>query len=545
MNNATALFALLLVFLTGPVGGLKPSSGYCIGNECFRVFRNFDNFQSANSLCRNNDGHLMTVRSSVSHDTLSILLGNFTGKFWIGLHLTTGCPDDAAGLKGYEWVTKDRESDLTNWLPGFDSSCSAPRCVSVSEENDFKWTQTSCDEHVEGFLCENSFSEPCKSLSVGPEESVSYITPYGFGGDDVLSLPPGSVATTKPSENNYLCYSENWLQAPWSCEILHGGCEHKCAVGPDKEPFCYCPPGQIVHPVNKVTCQGLMTGDACAPLSCEQLCHKEGDSYACTCVDGFQLASDGRSCVDFNDCADKRHCPGENLWCVNTVGSFKCVCQEGFTMSGGLCVDVDECESGPCEHVCVNALGSYTCVCYEGYKMDQQSQKCELYCGKAECPAQCDPNNKFQCYCPQGYVAEERDTGVVCIDIDECEFSYCDQDCKNFYGGYVCLCQPGYTLVDEVKCIKSEDEDADGGQEGSGMTSPTISLVPYPGPTRRPSAVTAGGLVGIIVCTVFFVVLLVFVIHLLLSRRREMESAGALKAPEGEAHGLQHVKSDS
>lgn len=485
----------------------------------------------------------MTVRSSVSHDTLSILLGNFTGKFWIGLHLSNECPDASAGLKGYEWVTKDRKSDFTNWLPGFDSSCSAHRCVSVSKENDFKWTQTSCQEHATGFLCENNFTEPCTGLTAATDESVSYITPYGFGGDDVLSLPPGSIATRKPSENKYLCFSKKWLQAPWSCEILKGGCEHKCIVDPNKDTTCYCPPGQTVNPVNKVTCEAKTNDDPCAALGCQDTCYKKGDSYVCMCPQGYQLNADVGRCVDFNECEDERQCPEKNFMCINTIGSFKCVCKPGFKMTGGQCVDIDECMLGLCEHECINTPGSYICACYVGYIVDQQSPgKCELYCGMEECPAVCDPNVKYQCVCPRGYVAEERESETVCIDIDECESSYCDHYCKNFYGSYLCECRRGYKLVDEVKCVKSEDED------DSAMTVtpniPTLSFVPYPGPTRRPSAVTAGGLVGIIVCTVFFIVLLVFGVHLLLSRREKMESASALKAAEGEAHGLQQVTDD-
>uniref|UniRef100_A0A3B5AVK7 C-type lectin domain-containing protein n=1 Tax=Stegastes partitus TaxID=144197 RepID=A0A3B5AVK7_9TELE len=154
MNHVTGLLVGVLVFLTGAAGGIKPDSGYCIGNQCFMVFRGPCSFQSAQNECKDQGGHLMTVRSSVSHDILFILLGNFTGKFWIGLHRLSGCPDDAAALKGFQWVTDDAESDFSNWLPAFDSSCSSHRCVSVSKEDDFKWIQDPCVELAAGpFLC--------------------------------------------------------------------------------------------------------------------------------------------------------------------------------------------------------------------------------------------------------------------------------------------------------------------------------------------------------------------------------------------------------
>uniref|UniRef100_A0A8C3AL92 Thrombomodulin n=1 Tax=Cyclopterus lumpus TaxID=8103 RepID=A0A8C3AL92_CYCLU len=496
--------------------------GYCIGTQCFTVFHHASDFTAAQDRCRDQGGHLMTVRSSVSHDILSILLGNLTGRYWVGLHLATGCPDSAAELRGFTWVTEDSESDFFNWPPGLDSSCSSPRCVSVSQEDEFQWIPEPCREHLAGFLCEYSFSDPCKGLAVAPGESVTYRTPMGFVGEDVLSLPPGSTAVRMPAETKYVCFTEQWLQAPWSCEIHEGGCEYRCAANPKNEPVCFCPTGQTVNPKNNVTCEVTDADDPCAALRCAHACYRDGDSHACLCGHGFKLAQDGRSC-----------CPGENFMCVNSVGGFQCV---------------DECVSAPCEHICANTPGSYDCSCYDGYKEDPKSpNKCVLHCGKEECVAECDPNNRYECYCPDGYVASG-ETQVVCIDMDECSFEQCDQRCKNTFGSYVCSCFPGYTLVGEVTCVHTEG-DTDGGSEGSGEGTtpsvPTTSAAPPPDPTRRPSAVSAGGLAGIIVCTVFSILLVLFLAHRILNGRGKMESRGALKAAEEEAHGLQRVTRDA
>lgn len=537
MKGVTGLLLVVCTFLMGRAGGIKPNGGYCIGNQCFTVFKEPSDFKKAQNQCGDLDGHLMTVRSTVSHDILFMLLGNFTGRFWVGLHLPTGCPDASADLNGFQWVTGDSESDFANWATTFDYNCSSHRCISVSREDDFKWIQETCDEDADGFLCEYNISQPCKSLEVAEGESVTYTTALGFGGEDLLSLPRGSTAIRMPAETKYICFSEQWLQAPWNCEIQEGGCEGKCVVDPKHVPSCYCPPGQAVNPANKVTCVKAQ-GDPCGSLRCAHTCYKNGSSYVCMCDHGFKLARDGRSCVDFNDCMDERQCPGENFMCVNTVGGFQCVCKDGFKTIGSLCVDVDECASAPCEHICTNTPGSYKCSCYDGFKENPTSPyKCELHCGEEECPAECDPNDRYQCYCPEGYILEERETHAVCIDIDECRSSYCDQDCENMLGSYVCACSPGYTLVDQYKCVQNgDDTDTDGGSEGSGAaTTPstvTASPVPYPDPTRQPSGVTVGGLVGIIVCTVFSVVLVVFLAHHFLSRRGKMESAGAHKAPE-------------
>lgn len=549
MKDVTGLCFAVLAVLVGSVSGTERSRGHCFGNQCYAVVRDPSGFTGAQNQCREKSGHLMTVRSSVSHDVLSILLGNISGRYWIGLHEPTGCPDPAAQLKGYEWVTKDSESEFSNWAPSFDSSCSAPRCVWVSEDDDFQWIQAACDAQATGFLCEYNFLDPCNRLDVAEGDSVMYRTSIGFEGEDLLSLPPGSTAIRMPAETKYVCFSQQWLQAPWTCEILDGGCEYKCAVDPTNAPSCYCPPGQTVNPANKVTCE-VGIPDLCVGLRCQHACYKNGDTYACTCEQGFKLAPDGRSCVDFNDCTDKRQCPGENFACVNTPGGFQCVCRDGYRMSGGLCVDVDECVSAPCEHLCTNTPGSHECSCYDGYKVDPKSpDKCKLHCGEEECAAICDPNDNLLCFCPDGYIVDEREDQTFCIDINECLFQYCDQGCRNSFGSYKCSCNAGYTLVDLYMCVKNEGDDTDG-SEGSGATAaptdPTPTrYVPTPDPTRKPSGVSVGALVGIIICTVFCIVVVVFLANHFLCGRGKMESAGALKAPEGETHCLHKVTSDT
>ncbi|XP_074541453.1 thrombomodulin-like [Halichoeres trimaculatus] len=540
MVEVTGLIMIALTLLLRGTGALELGRGHCTETQCFSVFQEPSDFSAAQTHCEELGGHLMTVRSSVSHDILSVLMGSYAGRFWIGLHLPAGCPDATTELRGFQWVSPDSEGDFFHWALDFDSSCSSPRCVSISMEDDSRWTQDACAEQRAGFLCEHRIKEPCKSLVTAEDESVTYSTHLGFQGKDLPVLPPGSTAIRMPAETKYICFAEQWLRAPWSCEIARGGCEHKCAEDHGNQPSCYCPPGQTVNPANRVTCEEA-SEDPCLHLNCTQVCFRQGDTYTCACDGGFKLAPDGRSCVDVNDCTDERQCPGDNFKCENTLGGFRCVCEDGYKLTGGACVDVDECVSAPCEHLCTNTPGSYRCHCYDGYKEDSEAPyKCKLHCGEAECAAECDPNDLFQCYCPEGYISEERAGSTVCIDIDECAFFYCDQGCKNTFGGYICSCSRGYTLVGQYKCIKNDDDsDLEEGSEGSGTstTPPTAPSVTHPHPTRQPSGVSPGGLAGIIVCTVFFIVLVVFGAHHLLCGRDEKKSAAALEAREGEARG--------
>ena len=65
--------------------------------------------------------------------------------------------------------------------------------------------------------------------------------------------------------------------------------------------------------------------------------------------------------------------------CENTLGSFACLCDDGYSVSDAAhpeagCVDEDECalDLYHCDPnaACTNTNGSYECACDEGYAGD-------------------------------------------------------------------------------------------------------------------------------------------------------------------------------
>lgn len=519
--RSVLLILLWVLFAAAQVE--QPTGGYCIGNLCFALFEATSDFEGAEDSCGQHRGHLMTVRSSVAHDTLTLLLSNKTGLHWIGLHLPKGCPDPSSELQGYQWITTDTSSNFYNWAETspFGDTCSPfPRCIAVSKDNKFKWQENNCKDKIDGFLCEYTFQEGgCQAFQ---NTDAFYITPYGFRVQDAVTLPQGTVAE-HPDETKQICVSGQWIRAPWSCEIQKGGCEHRCTVDPENKPVCYCQPGFTINPANDLTCEAAVD-DPCIKLQCAHACYKYSDSFLCTCHEGFVLGDDKKSCVDLNECSDERQCQ-ENQKCINTQGWFKCICKDGYRLKGGKCEDIDECESAPCEQTCNNKPGGYDCLCEEGYKPDPQSPNlCKRFCGKEECVAECDPNNKYQCFCPEGYIREERADYSVCIDMDECEsYSNCDQYCENSFGSYQCFCDPGYTLVDNSRCEQDKSVTI-------GVTDFTEAATVAP--EHRPSGVSVGAFVGIIICTVFFTVLAVFLINHVLCGQRKTDRPETLKASE-------------
>ncbi|XP_041432755.1 fibrillin-1 isoform X2 [Xenopus laevis] len=140
-----------------------------------------------------------------------------------------------------------------------------------------------------------------------------------------------------------------------------------------------CPGGYYVYKLNGTPGCSMtyctVTSTSC-PGSCSD-CHPDatcegypGQSVQCTCKDGF--IGDGVSCSDIDECANSwlNNCTYGN--CVNTIGSYDCVCPTGYTKgAGNTCVDIDECSNpdlNTCHPIatCINKDGTYTCQCPPG-----------------------------------------------------------------------------------------------------------------------------------------------------------------------------------
>ncbi|XP_062395895.1 adhesion G protein-coupled receptor E1-like [Sardina pilchardus] len=156
---------------------------------------------------------------------------------------------------------------------------------------------------------------------------------------------------------------------------------------------------------------------------------RRGDSPQKRCDDGFVLT--GEECTDKDECGDfvTPTCGQSYLICINTPGSYRCICSEGFRNHGevdtGACEDVNECKekSLDCgQHgTCTNTPGSYKCTCLEGFR---------------------NKNN---------------DTRASCEDIDECKTdpgicgSKSEGNCTNTPGSYTCVCRPGHSNYGNTK----------------------------------------------------------------------------------------------
>uniref|UniRef100_A0A3P8UVE8 EGF-like domain-containing protein n=1 Tax=Cynoglossus semilaevis TaxID=244447 RepID=A0A3P8UVE8_CYNSE len=63
---------------------------------------------------------------------------------------------------------------------------------------------------------------------------------------------------------------------------------------------------------------------------CSQLCEDLKIGFKCRCHPGFRLKDDGKTCVDIDECTTTYPCTQR---CINSHGSFHCLCVEGFELS--------------------------------------------------------------------------------------------------------------------------------------------------------------------------------------------------------------------
>ena len=141
---------------------------------------------------------------------------------------------------------------------------------------------------------------------------------------------------------------------------------------------------------------------------CAQTCTNTVGSFVCSCQSGYTLASNGLTCN------------GMYRLCYSSVNTLISVCTCGVCVSSNL--DVNECTNGGCDHVCTNSVGSFQCSCNSGYNLAAD--------------------------------------GTTCVDINECQLNtdYCQQTCVNTAGGFTCSCNSGFALNSDGRTCAIDGE---------------------------------------------------------------------------------------
>ncbi|XP_059160482.1 uncharacterized protein LOC131944017 [Physella acuta] len=258
-------------------------------------------------------------------------------------------------------------------------------------------------------------------------------------------------------------------------------CE-KPYYGENCENICQCSSHGSCDTVRGCVCDKSWTGDNCEldvdecaqPNSCPEgfVCKNKIGSFSCVCSDGYKL--DNGACLDINECTDiysNTTCDRLVEVCINTIGSYSCSCKKGYARNAqSVCEDINECEKkvDKCEQICDNKPGSYNCLCQQGFYLSDdrwtcvkvkdpcvgQTLNCSYGCGV-------DAESTPSCYCARGYQLKGTE---LCEDVNEC---LTDSDnkcanktsCVNTDGSYTCSCEAGTKLDNDGRsCIGCSGE---------------------------------------------------------------------------------------
>ncbi|XP_036876048.2 nephronectin isoform X4 [Manis javanica] len=142
-----------------------------------------------------------------------------------------------------------------------------------------------------------------------------YPTPLDQGSEQPLFQPLDHQATSLPSRDLN------------ECGLKPRPCKHRCmnTYGSYK---CFCLSGYMLMPDG--SCSSALT---CSMANCQYGCDVVKGQIRCQCPSpGLQLAPDGRTCVDVDECATGRASCPRFRQCVNTFGSYICKCHKGFEL---------------------------------------------------------------------------------------------------------------------------------------------------------------------------------------------------------------------
>uniref|UniRef100_A0A9J8BMI7 Latent-transforming growth factor beta-binding protein 1 n=1 Tax=Cyprinus carpio carpio TaxID=630221 RepID=A0A9J8BMI7_CYPCA len=211
-------------------------------------------------------------------------------------------------------------------------------------------------------------------------------------------FPSGECVNT---EGSYKCVCAQGYRSAangTSCQdvdecVQEGVCQDGRCTNTDGSFLCHCQTGFTTNP-ERTACLDVNECLDSERLVCgSQRCENTIGSFSCvaSCEPGYHITASGEcvgesdrhrvSLADINECANETVC-GHHAFCQNLIGTYQCLCDQGYesTGDGQMCVDINECETmqGVCGSArCWNVEGSFTCECENGQEeFDPMAGQC-------------------------------------------------------------------------------------------------------------------------------------------------------------------------
>uniref|UniRef100_H2RM08 Matrilin 4 n=1 Tax=Takifugu rubripes TaxID=31033 RepID=H2RM08_TAKRU len=200
---------------------------------------------------------------------------------------------------------------------------------------------------------------------------------------------------------------------------------------------------------------------------CEQICSSSPGSFTCSCISGFQLNQDQKSCssyqtlklrLKFRKTSDSSADAGGTKMHLCTFLCYLLTC----TLLSPSVIDYCSFGNHSCDHECVSVLSGYHCRCNHGYRLLNDGRTCQAIdlCaeGKHDCQQICISSpGVFTCDCNEGYTLNEDEK--TCTPVDLCAEGKheCEQLCLSAPGSFTCSCNPGFRLNSDQQTCTNMD----------------------------------------------------------------------------------------
>ncbi|XP_073514120.1 von Willebrand factor C and EGF domain-containing protein [Phyllobates terribilis] len=340
---------------------------------------------------------------------------------------------------------------------------------------------------------------------------------------------PPALTAQRMRSGPHVCFSgmgngccPGWTVSPGTGLCLQPLCSYGCGSGFCIAPnVCSCRDGH-----HGITCTDHYTSEhdremedkgyslTCMSAMCEQGCKVINGATVCSCLHGYSLGKDGKTCYDVDECSRPQASNLCQQQCKNNIGSYRCLCYYGYqispngrscvpikhpntiaasvpcgeygcelscndggcehisrvcpvgfrmaeTANGVTCTDIDECAASTCKGTCLNTEGGYMCDCGPGLKLAADRSTCldidECSVHRSICQHRCkNVHGSYKCLCGAGFTLQSN--GRTCTDINECRrlgtSHLCEHSCHNTQGSFFCSCRSGFVLgADRMSCV--------------------------------------------------------------------------------------------